>query len=448
MSVHRSINRLATGVLNYDANDRVSTDSYDANGNTTFNSGQTNVYDFENRLVQRGGAKIVYDGDGNRVKETVATVTTSYLVADQNPTGYAQVLDELQGGAVTRTYSYGLELINQRQPISGTLTTSYYGYDGHGSVRFLTSSTGAVTDTYDYDAFGNLISSTGSTPNNYLFAGEQFDPALGIYYNRARYYDQRQGRFWTMDTVEGNGSDPSSLHKYLYAAANPVNLSDQSGNDFLGSVSTALGTLATLATTSLIAFQNVISTVYFNLYKVPSLIHTAQTGIAALGTIASAALLLAPKIENVIEDMQRSADNYPSTYSSSPTQMGLEFEQQVGGNLKPGTPAIDRLDVLDGQQVVTQIQATRSTDPSSILQAIYAGVNKLIGAPRFINTAYKNGAPITVDMKTAPKILFQAVPENAPIESYPQLISGVQQLEKASGIIIEITEAAGLDKEP
>jgi hypothetical protein len=31
----------------------------------------------------------VYDGDGNRVQETVAGVTTSYLVADQNFTGYA-----------------------------------------------------------------------------------------------------------------------------------------------------------------------------------------------------------------------------------------------------------------------------------------------------------------------------------------------------------------------
>ena len=84
----------------------------------------TNVYDFENRLVQRGGVKIVYDGDGNRVKETVATVTTSYLVADQNPIGY--VLDEIQNGAVTRTYSYGLELINERN-IAATLTTSFYG---------------------------------------------------------------------------------------------------------------------------------------------------------------------------------------------------------------------------------------------------------------------------------------------------------------------------------
>jgi len=49
------------------------------------------------------------------------------------------------------------------------------------------SATGAVTDTYDYNAFGNLIHSTGTTPNNYLFASEQFDPDLGLYYNRARY---------------------------------------------------------------------------------------------------------------------------------------------------------------------------------------------------------------------------------------------------------------------
>jgi hypothetical protein len=43
----------------------------------------------------------------------------------QNLTGYAQVMDELQGTAVTRTYSYGLELINERQTIAGTPTASF-----------------------------------------------------------------------------------------------------------------------------------------------------------------------------------------------------------------------------------------------------------------------------------------------------------------------------------
>jgi RHS repeat-associated protein len=191
-------------------------------------------------LVQAGGVKLVYDGDGNRVKETVATTTTSYLVADQNLTGYAQVLDEVQGGTVSRTYSYGLELINETQSIAGASTTSFYGFDGHGSVRFLTDPTGTVTDTYDYDAFGNLIAQTGTTPNNYLFAGEQFDPALGIYYNRARYYDQRLGRFWTVDSAEGSQDEPATLHKYLYARDNPITFSDPSGWDFVSDFATGI----------------------------------------------------------------------------------------------------------------------------------------------------------------------------------------------------------------
>jgi RHS repeat-associated protein len=64
----------------------------------------------------------------------------------------------------------------------------------------MTDKTGAVTDTYDYDAFGNLIHSTGTTYNNYLFAGEQFDADLNLYYNRAQYLNTSTGRFWTTDT--------------------------------------------------------------------------------------------------------------------------------------------------------------------------------------------------------------------------------------------------------
>jgi hypothetical protein len=82
------------------------------------------------------------------LSETVGGVTTNYLVDTQNPTGYAQVVDELQSGTVSRTYSFGLEQFSETQSINGTPTTSFYGYDGHGSVRQLTSSTGAVTDSY------------------------------------------------------------------------------------------------------------------------------------------------------------------------------------------------------------------------------------------------------------------------------------------------------------
>jgi RHS repeat-associated protein len=102
-------------------------------------------------------------------------------------------------------------------------------------VRALTDPTGAVTDTYDYDAFGNLIrsSTTLSSPtlNNYLFAGEQFDPDLGLYFNRARYLNVSTGRFWSMDSHEGSLSDPQSLHKYVYCFGDSPDCVDRSGHD-------------------------------------------------------------------------------------------------------------------------------------------------------------------------------------------------------------------------
>jgi uncharacterized protein RhaS with RHS repeats len=57
----------------------------------------------------------------------------------------------------------------------------------------LSDPAGALTDTYQYDAFGNELGRTGVTENNYLFAGEQFDESLHHYYLRARYYDQSVG---------------------------------------------------------------------------------------------------------------------------------------------------------------------------------------------------------------------------------------------------------------
>lgn len=52
------------------------------------------------------------------------------------------------------------------------------------------------------------------------------------YYNRARYLNTGTGRFFTQDSFEGNQYDPRSLHKYLYAANNPINLLDPSGLAF------------------------------------------------------------------------------------------------------------------------------------------------------------------------------------------------------------------------
>jgi len=186
------------------------------------------MYDFENHLIAQTGptpVAIVYDGDGNRVSKTVSGTTTKFLVDDRNLAGYAQVVEELIGGAVQRVYTYGLNRISE----SHASGSSFYGYDGHGTVRLLTDATANVTDRYDYDAFGDIISQTGSTPNVYLYSGEQNDPNLGFYYLRTRYLNPSTGRFVTSDPFPANSSDPKSLHRYLYANADPINRHDPSG---------------------------------------------------------------------------------------------------------------------------------------------------------------------------------------------------------------------------
>jgi len=247
-----SIPGIGTGDYTYDPDDRLSTETYDANGNTLTTGGKTFTYDFANRLksMTEGtvAVTLAYDADGNRVAKTANGVTTRYLVDDLNPTGHAQVVEELTAGAVSRTYTYGPQRINQNQLISNTWTPSFYGYDGFGSVRTLTDTTGTVTDTYDYDAWGNTVNTTGTSPNVYLYRGEQYDSDLGLYYLRARYFNPLSGRFLTRDpkehkpiTSKKRPIDPTKFHKYLYAGADPINRLDPRGRDEIIEYSLQIG---------------------------------------------------------------------------------------------------------------------------------------------------------------------------------------------------------------
>ena len=50
-----------------------------------------------------------------------------------------------------------------------------------------------------------------------------------LYYLRARYMNPGTGTFISMDSYQGDLYEPVTLHKYLYANANPVKYSDPSG---------------------------------------------------------------------------------------------------------------------------------------------------------------------------------------------------------------------------
>jgi RHS repeat-associated protein len=124
--------------------------------------------------------------------------------------------------------------VSQRQNISGTWTTGYYGYDGFGTTRQLLDGAGVVTDTFAFDGFGNLVARTGTTPNQYLYRGEALDAGTGMYYLRARWYRPGLGRFVNLDTVESKpGHFPGieiPVHLYSYTSGNPIKFFDPDGH--------------------------------------------------------------------------------------------------------------------------------------------------------------------------------------------------------------------------
>jgi RHS repeat-associated protein len=214
---------LSQGAINYE---------YDASGNLRVarspSAAARFTFDQEDQLIRvlRDGRETgyTYDARGERIRRASGGTTTNYLVDPVSLTGYSQVLaDYTIAGGETR-YTFGLERVSRDDGVP-----QYFHADASRNVRLLTDSTGTVTDRYDYQAFGQLRRASGASPNLYGFAGEHFDPEADLTYLRARYYDPVLGRFVSRDPFAGMPDEPMSLHRYLYAYANPLLFTDPSG---------------------------------------------------------------------------------------------------------------------------------------------------------------------------------------------------------------------------
>ncbi len=217
-------------------------------------------YNLQNRLesvtVNGTTTTYKYNPDGIRVEKTVGGTTTTYLIDPYNHTGYAQVLEEWDTTStptLVKTYTIADDVITQ----ASSTSIEHLLYDGHGSTRQTVDNSETVTDSFSYDAYGVLLGNPASTTTNLLYAGEQFDTNLQMYYNRARYYDQNTGRFNRMDPFRGNTEDPQSLHKYVYAHANPVNNTDPTGKFTLQELYVAIVIVAVVAVTGMTIYNGV-----------------------------------------------------------------------------------------------------------------------------------------------------------------------------------------------
>ena len=178
------------------------------------------TYDLYNRLVSYTQGDITenyaYDAEGVRRSKTTGDTTVIFISDTTGELSHTLAETDREGNA-TAVYTRADTLISQTR---GDVTSTYL-YDGHGGVRGMLNANGRFSDTYRYNAYGELMANKADTENHYLYTGEYYDGTSGLYYLRARYMNPSTGTFISMDTYEGSIYDPDTLHKYLYANGNP-----------------------------------------------------------------------------------------------------------------------------------------------------------------------------------------------------------------------------------
>ena len=120
-----------------------------------------------------------------------------------------------------------------------SFTTYYYILNLQGDVVKLVTASGSSVATYEYDAWGKVLSATGSMAdkNPLRYCGYYYDTETGFYYLQSRYYDPANRRFINADSYVSVDNSFVGVNLFAYCLNSPVGLRDDGGTspyDFLG----------------------------------------------------------------------------------------------------------------------------------------------------------------------------------------------------------------------
>jgi len=171
-------------------------------------------------------------------------------------------------------YTQGLGLESMRRDTGGRMASgdsSFFHYDALGSTQELTDANEDITDTYRYNAWGQVLVRTGTTTNPHTYVGKEryyLTPDPLLYLLGLRYYELTLGRFITLDPAtllaqcgaEGGGigqyrdltiappCQPGARGLYDYAGSMPTRFTDPLGlyilhencNEYATDINTAM----------------------------------------------------------------------------------------------------------------------------------------------------------------------------------------------------------------
>ncbi|QUI24760.1 DNRLRE domain-containing protein [Vallitalea pronyensis] len=221
-----------TTTFDYDAANQLikinglSITSHDGNGNMTSDGTYNYTWSSADRLIQVNKvsdnslvATYKYDNIGRRVYANT-NEQEIYFLYDGYSNNVIAEIDE--AGLLKKHYTWSPT--GQLLCLTVDGITYYTVLNGHGDIVQLTDINGSVVAEYTYDAWGNILSESGSAAslNPYRYAGYRYDVTTGLYYLIDRYYSPAIGRFLSRDRILSNNI-------YVYCDNNPINSKDPDG---------------------------------------------------------------------------------------------------------------------------------------------------------------------------------------------------------------------------
>ena len=204
--------------------------TYDDIGNPRSDGTRTYTWKHGRQLatLTSGGStwNYTYNADGLRTKRTNGSTTYNYVYNGDK-------LSQLTVGSNLMYFSYDASGTPMAVLYNGT--NYYYVTNIQGDVIAILNTSGAAVVEYAYDAWGNIISTTGSMAstlgahNPLRYRSYVYDQEYSLYYLQSRYYNPETGRFLNADAFTSTGQGLLGNNMFAYCQNNPVAYIDPNG---------------------------------------------------------------------------------------------------------------------------------------------------------------------------------------------------------------------------
>lgn len=212
------------GTVTYNRDEQMTGRSFTANGQPAGSAyvyaGTNQVELIQVRIASNSGRNYIYGRTDANGLPQIAAFSSNLSTPSASNTAY--IAHDPNGTPIALT--------------AWTGQTHFYAEDGLGSTIALINQDGAYTADYTYDPNGDVTVTNPSGGSNILahnpfrYAGGTYDYSSNLILFGQRWYDPATGRFTQQDALETVG-DPSRSNRYEYAASNPTNYVDPTGQN-------------------------------------------------------------------------------------------------------------------------------------------------------------------------------------------------------------------------